>query len=320
MKPLVSVFCMTYNHEKYIKDALEGFVGQETDFPYEIIVHDDASTDKTPEIIREYADKYDIIKPIFQDENQYSKGINILNEYINPIIQGKYVAICEGDDYWCDKHKLQRQVDWLEENPDYSFCVHNTKKINMLDNKTSFFTQLEYDRDISVEEIIINGTDIFHTSSYLYRSEYKDLPNSFIVQNNNDYPRAIYLSLCGKVRFLRETMSVYRMYAEGSWTTRTYKSSGNVSEKIIERKKRINKMLSYANKYSEGRYSQCIASVIRKNEFAIFYAQNNIKIIKEQYRDLYDQMSLYDRLYMNIKNRTPYVLKALQKIKRSIKI
>ena len=112
---LVSICCITYNHEKYIRDAIEGFLMQKTDFPFEVLIHDDASTDGTADIIREYETKYpDIIKPIYQTENQYSKGIKISATYNYPRAKGKYIALCEGDDYWIDPYKLQKQVDFLE--------------------------------------------------------------------------------------------------------------------------------------------------------------------------------------------------------------
>lgn len=120
---LVSVVCLSYNHEKYIRDALDGFVMQKTNFGFEVIIHDDASTDNTIVIIKEYAEKYpDIIKPIFEKENQYSKpGGDILGKTIMAC-QGKYLAFCEGDDYWIDPNKLQKQVDYLEEHPECSLC------------------------------------------------------------------------------------------------------------------------------------------------------------------------------------------------------
>ena len=112
---VVSAYCLAYNHEKYIKSASEGFVSQKTDFKYEVFVHDDASTDKTADIINQYAKRYpNIIKPILQKENQYSKGVDISQEIIFPRMKGKYVAICEGDDYWCDNNKLQKQVNSLQ--------------------------------------------------------------------------------------------------------------------------------------------------------------------------------------------------------------
>lgn len=128
---MVSVCCLAYNHEKYIRQTLEGFVSQKTDFKFEVIVHDDASTDKTESIIEEFGQKYpDIIKPIFQVENQYSKGVKILDAYIYPRCNGRYLCYCEGDDYWCDKDKLQKQFDVLEEHPECSICVHKAQCIN----------------------------------------------------------------------------------------------------------------------------------------------------------------------------------------------
>lgn len=117
---LATVCCTTYNHEKFVRDAIESFLTQETDFPFEIIVHDDASTDGTAEIIREYADRYPrLIRPIIQAENQYSKGGLINPRFVFPKARGKYLALCEGDDYWTDARKLQKQVTFLENNPEY---------------------------------------------------------------------------------------------------------------------------------------------------------------------------------------------------------
>ena len=124
---VVSVLCTAYNHEKYIRSALDGFVNQKTNFRYEVLINDDASTDHTAAIIAEYEAKYpDIIKPVYQTENQYSKGVFITKSILFPRSKGKYTAICEGDDYWCDENKLQKQVDFLESHEEYAACVHNT--------------------------------------------------------------------------------------------------------------------------------------------------------------------------------------------------
>lgn len=121
--PLVSIRCITYNQERYIAQALDGFLMQETNFPFEIIVHDDASSDRTSQIIKEYEKNYPkIIKPIYETENQYSKKDNTLDRIILPFLKGKYTAYCEGDDYWTNKEKLQKQIDFLENNPEYGFC------------------------------------------------------------------------------------------------------------------------------------------------------------------------------------------------------
>jgi glycosyltransferase involved in cell wall biosynthesis len=120
-QPLVSILCDTYNHENFIRETLLGFLSQETNFPFEIIVHDDASTDKTAAIVKEFADQYPlIIKPVFQTVNQYSQKINFWSDVTFPKANGTYIALCEGDDYWIDPLKLQKQVDFLENNADYA--------------------------------------------------------------------------------------------------------------------------------------------------------------------------------------------------------
>lgn len=134
--PLVSISCITYNQANYIREAIEGFLMQKTTFPFEIIIHDDASTDGTDQIIREYELKYpNLIFPVYQKENQWSKGIKrILITFVFPICKGKYIAFCEGDDYWTDPFKLQKQVDFLESNTDYGL-VHTDYNILIKDEK-----------------------------------------------------------------------------------------------------------------------------------------------------------------------------------------
>jgi len=116
--PLVSVVCKTYNHGKYIGQALDGFIMQQCSFPIEIIVHDDASTDNTANVIKEYLKKCSFMRAILQEENQYSKGNSFEGLYTKEAM-GKYIAICEGDDYWIDPLKLEKQINFLEANPDY---------------------------------------------------------------------------------------------------------------------------------------------------------------------------------------------------------
>src|ERR1700743_1461118 len=121
----LSICVVTYNHEKYIAQALDSFLIQETDFAFQVIVGDDCSTDNTTNILKEYATKYpDIIKPIFREKN-----IGPMNNSLDVYDHAKteYVAICDGDDYWTDKNKLQRQVDFLDRNQNFSICFHPTK-------------------------------------------------------------------------------------------------------------------------------------------------------------------------------------------------
>ena len=166
MQPTVIVWCLTYNQKDYIRDALNGFVMQQTTFPFEVVVHDDASTDGTTEIVMDYACRYpDIVKPMVEKENQWQKGglkhiISIMNEQHR---RGKYIAFCEGDDYWTDPNKLQRQVDFLEKNPDYSMCFHSAKKKYETDANAWIDCENIQDKDYDATDIFINWT----VSSYL---------------------------------------------------------------------------------------------------------------------------------------------------------
>ena len=138
-KPIDVINCTTYNHEIYLRDALEGFVNQQTNFPFVAIVHEDASTDGTADLLREYAEKYpDIILPIYGKDNQYSNPKGKLNKIINKACEAtkaKYIAFCEGDDYWVDPLKLQKQVDFLESHPNYSMICSKVKRLNQTNNR-----------------------------------------------------------------------------------------------------------------------------------------------------------------------------------------
>lgn len=226
--PLVAIKCLTYNHGPYIRQCLDGFVMQETDFTFIAIVHDDASTDNTADIIREYAEKYpDIIKPIYETENQYSKHDGSLRRVVNNAIPKsvKYIAMCEGDDYWIDPSKLQKQVCFLENNPEHTLCFHNAKIIYgnkeleqhyRLKHKDTFYN-IE-DRDYSNVEIYENW--IIPTASVVFK---KKILNSDIYQkaiNSGKFRYGdiiLFLSCChyGKIRGFKDIMSVYRRLESG---------------------------------------------------------------------------------------------------------
>lgn len=151
-QPLLSIWCLSYNHRDFISEAIESFLVQKTSFRFEIIIHDDASTDGTQEIIKDYQNKYpDIIKAIYQQKNQYSQGINPINA-IYAMTKSKFIAFCEGDDYWDDMHKLQTQVVFLINHPQYVATFHRSSAIdekgNLIEEMPSFQCQ-----DISAKDL-----------------------------------------------------------------------------------------------------------------------------------------------------------------------
>ena len=218
-KPLVAIRCITYNHEPYIRDALDGFIMQKTNFPFIAIVHDDASTDRTAAIIKEYAEKYpDIIKPIYESENQYSKRDGTIDRIMKEAVEAtgaKYVAMCEGDDYWIDPDKLQKQVDFLESHPDYALCFHNV--IIESDNQQDFkyFNHLST-KEYTVQEIIEKWS--VPTCSSLIKS---NIVLKRPINHKFQYGDNVMWLTCaryGKLYCINEKMAVYRRNS-GGWTS-----------------------------------------------------------------------------------------------------
>ena len=212
----VSVLCATYNHEEYLRQTLDSFVNQKTDFPLEVLVNDDASTDSTGDIIREYAAKYpEIIRPFYQKENLYSRRINLYDVVFFPACRGEYIAVCEGDDYWNDPEKLQLQVNWLDTHPEYSACVHNSIG-RFADQPDKVLFAQDGDRDIPFEQVVQGMSHAYHTSSILARREFILNPPDYrdVAYHQGyftDYAVGVRLGLAGKVRFLDRCMSVYRI-------------------------------------------------------------------------------------------------------------
>lgn len=214
--PLVSIACTTYNQAGYIRECLDGLIMQKTNFKFEILIHDDASTDGTDLIIKEYQSKYpDLIFPILQSKNQFSSGIKgILVTYIFPKCQGKYIALCEGDDFWTDQNKLQIQTDFLEKYPNHSICFHpvrvffeNSKKADSvfpISNKSSDFT---------FESLL--KANFIQTNSVMYRKQnYKKAATNV---NPGDWYLHLYHAQFGKIGFINKVMSAYRRHSGGIW-------------------------------------------------------------------------------------------------------
>ena len=262
----VSVLCIAYNHEKFIKDAIEGVLNQKTNFKYELIIHDDASTDHTAEIISEYEKKYpQVIKTILQKENQW-KRCHIPKEFLFPRVRGKYIAFCEGDDYWIDEHKLQKQVDFLETHKDYSMCMHNAVKLNYETGEKKLLNTFKEDGTYAQEEQILAGlgTDFPAFASYLLRTELlKDIPDFFLESRVMDYPIRQYYANRGKVYYFKKPMSVYRVSTPQSYMKRTAESQSFYNNYTLD-------MISFFEKfdcYTEKKYHQLVECKILSDYF-----------------------------------------------------
>jgi len=220
ISPLVSVLCPTYKHVQYIRKCLDSILSQETSFRVEVIVRDDASTDGTTEILREYQTAYpDLVKCIFETENQYVKGIRALPVLVRHAT-GKYVALCEGDDYWCDNDKLEQQVAMLEQNPNCFMCAAKTRieEEGKTDAPSVIFHGLPQEF-LSFEDLF--SRCYLHTSTYVMLS-YRDVFDRWEkhIRLSDTALHLIYSDL-GPVVFLPKVVSVYRITGEGVWSRLT---------------------------------------------------------------------------------------------------
>jgi glycosyltransferase involved in cell wall biosynthesis len=212
--PLVTVICTSYNHEKFIKKCLDGFVMQKTNFTFEIILHDDASTDNTLKIVKEYESKYPhLFNNIYQTENHFSKkGVSIWTDIMFPKAQGKYIALCEGDDYWIDPYKLQKQVDFLEACPDFSMCFHEVSCLDQKYNKDlGFYTNSSKDKYVTED---LFDKHFIATCSIVFRNNII-FPNWFNNVSSGDKLLIFLNSLNGYIKFIDNVMGVYRIHSGG---------------------------------------------------------------------------------------------------------
>ena len=311
----VSVICNAYNHGNYIRDALESFVMQETNFAYEVLVHDDASTDDTAKIIEEYAEKYpDIIKPILQKENQYSKGVLITKEYQVSRAKGKYIAFCEGDDYWSDKHKLQKQFEAMENHPEADMCTHKADRIAA--DAKKFFSPVPAGYQtgiIPVEDVILGGGGFVATNSLFYRKSIWENELQFRKDMSYDYTLQISGALRGGLYYIDDIMSVYRMNAPGSWSARM---NSSVDKQVGHFEKQIS-MLRQLDKDTEGKFKSAIEKRILALEFTILERKKNYRALKKNpYKEVYLSQSFRKKLKINLGIYCPKLAEAVKIIRK----
>lgn len=310
---LVSVVCNTYNHEKFIRDALEGFVMQKTNFAYEVLIHDDASTDKTADIIREYEAKFpEIIKPIYQTENQYSKG-GIL-QFQEPRIKGKYVALCEGDDYWTDPLKLQKQFDAMEAHPEIDICAHVASSVNAVTGeRKNIFHPADEVEILPVESIIMGGGGFVATASLFMRAPFYSTQKEFSRFLRLDYTLQIQGALRGGMLYLPDCMCDYCVMTSGSWTASIAKDK----EKQRAHISKVQKMLEILNEETGGKYDTTIRQRILKNEFDLALSMQAYKtLVLKKYKLFYKELPQKTQLKFRLKASFPFLITIKNKLNK----
>ena len=297
-KVLVSIWCTTYNHELYIRDALEGFLMQKTSFPYEIVIHDDASTDGTARIIREYERKYpDLIRGIYQEENMYSKyhpNIKWMLEAEAQNCKGKYIAVCEGDDFWIDTQKLQLQVDYLETHPEYIMAVHDALNVDCRNYNMKPGSIYEKDCVVPAGDIIVQKKYMF-SASMLYRREVLQMKDIFLDAGIGDYTSMLYSLTVGDIYYFSRIMSVYRQHHKGSWSDAFIQSE---RERWRHSILMIDFLVKY-NEYTKRKFEVHVISRIQKSASAVLDSCNEMD--EKTFRGTYDKyVGKLSRKYINI--------------------
>lgn len=233
--PLVSICCLTYNHVNFLDDCINGFLIQQTDFEFEVLIHDDASTDGTKELLEQYERKYPFrLKIIYQSINQYSQGIKPIFKHVFPRARGKYIALCEGDDYWTDPLKLQKQVDFLEANPNLMIVSHNAN-ILMGDNLTEG-VGISFNCKIKLKNML--RYNMMNTVSVVFRNKLSSSDYNILMKYPiGDWPLFCILLQYGEGLLLKDFMAVYRIHENGMWSQKEEIEIINALNRIFEQYK-----------------------------------------------------------------------------------
>lgn len=326
MKPEVSIICKTYNHENYIEDTISSFIEQKTTFPFEVIIHDDASLDKTPIIINKLKEKHpNIIKVIHQQQNTYNNGINTDKINIYPEVSGKYIAFCEGDDFWTDTDKLQKQYEFMELNSDYTLCFHGVQIINNRKEKILNRTIGPIgggNQEFKLYDVGKSG--FIHISSMFLKADLlkHDIPEwVYFIKGGigGDLKIAIYSALKGRVYYIDQIMSSYRIGVNNSLMDRMRKSY-SVDMKL-EYEKLIIRLLEEIKENSDSRNLNELEKLIRYYKFRALKTQfpKSRKELISEYSEYYAKISLADKIKLILKRYLPKSSRMIITIIRRLK-
>lgn len=315
---LVSISCITYNHEKYIEKAINSFLEQKTNFKFEILIYDDASTDNTQNIIKEYQKKYpEIIKPILSRENKYSKGLRrVTYLYNHNRARGKYVAICEGDDYWIDEYKLQKQIDYMEKNKFCTLTFHNAIKLN---DTTNMYEEKMI--DTMIESKKMNAGEVLNlrfipTASTIYKkSSMNNPPKWFFNSITGDLSCNLIVSSRGYAYYFNEVMSVYRVGNCNSLMGRWKLEQNSINKKVNHINGYI-ELLNNFDKFTNNKFFDNSDLYRIELEFKIKSLMGDIRGVKNyRYNKLYKNLSIKSKIKIYLINISPKLYDFLYKFK-----
>ena len=321
-KTRVSIICLTYNQEKYIEQTLKGFLMQKTNFEYEILINDDASTDTTASIIKRYEKKYpDIIKPVYQTENQYSQGNSITLNILLPLASGKYITWCEGDDYWLDEYKLQKQYDYMEAHPECSLCVHNFKTVTETDELIQHMNLVHESSHLTTEQVIEGGGNYLATNSLFSRRKYIETLPAYFEKGVLDYTWQMYFASQGSVYCFSDCMSAYRISSQGSWTNDMKESS---LKKRIHHFHQMKELLEAFDKENQYKYHHSVLKMKTEYDIEEMKLTKNDAFLKtEEFKEYMTNLSKKDyfkkKLHIFLARHCPDLLPKVSKMYENLK-
>lgn len=305
----VSIICNTYNHGIYIEDAIKGFINQKTNFNYEICIHDDASTDDTAEIIRKYEALYPhLIHAIYQKENQYSQGRSV-NAINTARAKGEYIAFCEGDDYWTDPNKLQKQANIMDSYSDCALVLHGSMIVNAQNkwaHKKWLFTKEL--RKLTIDEVLESRGIVAAHNSYMYRNIENVFPDFFKNLGVWDTTRCLYFALNNSIYYIPEVMSVYRVGIKGSWNDRVRLDS----EKLVKHYRKEINFYQALNSYTEYQYDKVIKKIMDELDFQICVLEKRYEDVIKNHQSILDRQSFYQRISFMIQKYFPFLFNGLR--------
>jgi len=318
MNLMVSINCITFNHEKYISKSIDSFLSQVTNFEFEILIGEDCSTDNTRKIVEEYVYKFpNKIKLITSNKNV---GMIKNFERVKENSKGKYIAICEGDDYWTDPYKLQKQVNFMEENPECSMCYHAAEIIDARNNNRLGFTR-PYNKTFILpsEKLFIGGGHICPTASILYIRKLMIKPPNFYYESPVvDHALALVLSNQGKVGYIDQVMSVRNLWVPGSWNTE-FQNEQTKNKKITHLNKMI-KVLDDFNEYSVEKWRNDVNKNLYSWKVELYILRGNTKPLKnEEIKKIFKKLNKKQQLKIYSILTMPRLYKKLAILKQQIK-
>ena len=322
---LVSINCITYNQEDYIADAIEGFLMQNTNFTYEILIGEDCSTDGTKEIVEQYVNKYPNKIRLITSKQNVGMGENGLRVFEQS--KGKYIAVCEGDDYWTDPYKLQKQVDYMENNPECTLCFHNAliisaniktiikKEKPMITRTNSYYRG--GNSNYNAGELALLG--FVPTASFLYpRHLMKNAPEWYHAAIVGDTPLKLITTNHGYAHYIDENMSVYRVGVKDSVTDKWRKENVNQENQVLLNKRFID-LYDDFNNYSNYKYDSEIRKVKIPFELIVLGLGGERKKIKSsKFEEYIKRLSAKEKVRFYAKIYFPKSFAVLSRIKASI--